>query len=100
MFKVNNTDTRKTPLAPFWCLYCELWTDFTRCSSVSIVNFEQVNAGWARGKDTYPVQTNLKDYYNNIIISRPRDFGKTFNPFSARASVNQMWTLGILRDTN
>ena len=46
MFKVNNTDTRKTPLAPFWCLYCELWTDFTRCSSVSIVNFEQVNASW------------------------------------------------------
>ena len=24
----------------------ELWTYFTPCSSVSIVNFEQVNAGW------------------------------------------------------
>ena len=46
MFKVNNKDIRKTPLAPFWCLYCELWTDFTRCSSVSIVNYEQVNADW------------------------------------------------------
>ena len=31
MFKVNNKDTR---------------TYFTPCSSVSIVNFEQVNAGW------------------------------------------------------
>ena len=30
MFKYNNKDTRTTPLA----------------SSVSIVNFEQVNAGW------------------------------------------------------
>ena len=34
MFKVNNNkDTRTTPY-------------FTRCSSVSIVNFEQVNADW------------------------------------------------------
>ena len=24
---------------------CQLWTYFTPCSSVSIVNFEQVNAG-------------------------------------------------------
>ena len=33
MFKVNNKDTRTTPY-------------FTPCSSVSIVNFEQVDAGW------------------------------------------------------
>ena len=32
MFKVNNKDTRMTP--------------FTSCSSVSIVNFEHVNADW------------------------------------------------------
>ena len=36
MFKVNNKDTRATPLASFWYLY----------SSVSVVNFEQVNADW------------------------------------------------------
>ena len=34
MFKVKNKDTRKTS------------SYFTPCSSVSIVNFEQVNAGW------------------------------------------------------
>ena len=34
MFKVNNKDTRTTPLA------------FRPCSFVSIVNFEQVNADW------------------------------------------------------
>ena len=33
MFKVNNKDTRTRPY-------------FTPCSNVSIVNFEQVNAGW------------------------------------------------------
>ena len=32
--------------ASFWYLYCYLWTYFTPCSSVSIVNFEQVIAGW------------------------------------------------------
>ena len=46
MFKVNNKDTRTTPFASFWCLYCQLWTYFTLCSSVSIVNFEHVIAGW------------------------------------------------------
>ena len=46
MFKVNNKDTRTTPLASFWCLYCQLWTYFTSSSSVSIVNFEHLIAGW------------------------------------------------------
>ena len=46
MFRVNNKDTRTTSLASFWCLCCLLWTYFTPCSSVSIVNFEQVNADW------------------------------------------------------
>ena len=27
-------------------LYCSLWTYFIPCSGVSIVNFDQVNAGW------------------------------------------------------
>ena len=34
MFKVNNKDVRATPMV------------FTPWSSVSIVNFEQVNVGW------------------------------------------------------
>ena len=48
LFKVNNGSTRaiseicskltiKTP---------ELWTDFTHCSGVFIVDFEQVNTSW------------------------------------------------------
>ena len=40
MFKVNNKDTGATPLVSFWCLYCQLWTYLTPCSSVSIVDFE------------------------------------------------------------
>ena len=44
--QINNKDTRTTPFASFWFLYCSLWTYFTPCSSISIVNFQQVNAGW------------------------------------------------------
>ena len=46
MFRVNNKDTRTTLLASFWYRYCLIWTYFTPYSSVSIVNFEQLNAGW------------------------------------------------------
>ena len=35
MFKVNNKET---------------WTYFTPCPSVSIVGFEQMNAGWGENK--------------------------------------------------
>ena len=35
MFKINNEDTRATPMAYY-----------TPCSSISIINFEQVNAVW------------------------------------------------------
>ena len=46
MYKINNKDTRPTPMASFWCLYYQLCTYFTPSSSVSIVNFEHVIAGW------------------------------------------------------
>ena len=32
-----------SPMTTFFCLYYELWADFTHCSGVSIVDFEQVN---------------------------------------------------------
>ena len=37
MFKVNNRNIRTR---------CEICSNFTPCSSASIVNFEQINAGW------------------------------------------------------
>ena len=45
MLKVNNKDTRTMPLA--------YKTYLTPCSSVSIVNFEQVNAGWESVKKKF-----------------------------------------------
>ena len=61
MFKVNNKSTRtrfeisskltlKTPERRHWRRFgvfsVNFWTNFTPCSSASIVDFEQVNAGW------------------------------------------------------
>ena len=60
MFRVNNKNTRTTPLASFWYLYCSLWTYFTVCSSVSIADFEQVNAGWATIKNTRKLWPRLE----------------------------------------
>ena len=52
--EVNNKDAKTMSLTSFWCLYCWLWTYFTPCSIVSIVTFEQVNAGWVvSGHETY-----------------------------------------------
>ena len=87
--KVNNKDTRTTPMPSFWCLYCKLSTYFTPCSNVSIVNFEQVNADWERFKiitsydkthdvmlwiflvslDTFlnPLNANLAKWSNTIL---------------------------------
>ena len=43
MFKVNNKDKRTVSALSVWCLYCQLSTYFSTCSSVSIVDFEQPN---------------------------------------------------------
>ena len=44
LFKVNNKDTRIISML-FWCLYYYFKTNLTHCSGVSIVEFEQENAG-------------------------------------------------------
>ena len=46
MFKVNNKDTKTTPMASFWCLIVNFEHISHLCSSVSIVNFEQINVCW------------------------------------------------------
>ena len=61
MFKVSNKDNRTTPMASFWCLYCQLWTYFTPCSSVSIVNFEHVNIEWVSCLNPASCWAGLRD---------------------------------------
>ena len=46
MVKNINKNTRTTSLMSFWCFYYWLGTYFTPFSSVSIIDFEQVNVSW------------------------------------------------------
>ena len=79
MFKVNNKGTRTTPLASFWCFIVNfVWTYFTPCSSVSFVNFEQVNANWVACKIVHAFSINAEqssssrfnDWYSREIKNR------------------------------
>ena len=51
-YKICSKLTIKTPehqnesMTLFWCFYCYFWTYFTPFSSVSIVDYEQVNVSW------------------------------------------------------
>ena len=56
-----NHDSR----ASFWCLYCWLCTNFIICSSASIVNFEQVNAGW---DGTWKIMTFCKNFAPYFVM--------------------------------
>ena len=46
MIKVTNKNTRTTSKTSLWCFYCYLWTYFTAFSSITIVDFEEVNVSW------------------------------------------------------
>ena len=84
MFNVSNRKTRtrceicskltiKTQerrLALFWCLYCWLWTFFTPCSSVSVVNLEQVNADWAGRGIFRTLPNNLDGRFCKSIFAK------------------------------
>ena len=43
---VGSEDTRVTPLASCWCLYCRLCAWLVPSSGVSVVDYGQVTAGW------------------------------------------------------
>ena len=58
-------------VASFWGLYCQLWTCFTPCSSVSIVNSEQVNAGWVASSNEIKTHIVLKIVGVNLTGARP-----------------------------
>ena len=64
MLEVNHKNTRTTSLTSFWCFYCKLWTYFIPFSSVSIVNFEQINVSWA-GKGKF--KSSLRGKANVIL---------------------------------
>ena len=80
------------PIASFWCLYCWLWTYFTPWSSVSIVNFQLVNA---RSVIAFSLHKKwsfcLRIYFVNIIIGYQITFTKEV--FKGKLCFLQCWLL-------
>ena len=72
MFKVNNKDnkyTRTMPMASFWYLYFQLWTYFTSCSSIFIVKFEHVIAGWGSSRpEIFSKKENLNSDLDAVYL--------------------------------
>ena len=53
-------------------IYCLLWTDFTTCPTVFIVDFGQVSAAWeAKGGKTKQVRSTKKffDTFNETVLA-------------------------------
>ena len=89
---------------PFWRLYRRLYTNFTNCSGVSIVNPKQVNTGWehfdqnwksqcyqvgleisiCRKKKIYEFEnfkylSHFSSRFLSILFTCKFDFGHSFN---------------------
>ena len=55
----------------FCCLYCQLWTYFTPCPSVSVVGFEEVHIDWVvlfSNTQNRPIIIVLSSFDFNIFI--------------------------------
>ena len=63
MFKVNNKDTGKTPLARSGVFVVNFEHISTPWSSVSIVNFEHVNADWISKVELYEKSKHFSNGY-------------------------------------
>ena len=80
-----------TSLTLFWFLYCKLWTYLTPCSSVSIVDFEEVNGDWEGNISNlkpsfhwlflYPLKTLENQRFSTVFRGAERDSGIEMGQF-------------------
>ena len=72
-------------MASLWCLYCELWTNFTPWPSVAIVNFEHVIAGWNVSYDPAYIAIFLKSWWCDCVFNKKDNvFFRLFSHFANR----------------
>ena len=74
LFKINNKVTRMTSMTLLWCLYCQLLTDFTHCSTVSMFDFEQVNTSWEGLLKVFMIFSKVFQSLNLFQIKFPKNF--------------------------
>ena len=68
IFKANNKDIKMTSMTSFLCLYWQVWINFTHCYIVSIVDFEQLTAGWGSLEIEQMISFSpIPFFYNNNV---------------------------------
>ena len=92
VFKVNNKDARTTPMAFLRCLYCLLWTYFTPCSSVSIVNFQHIIT-WAIARSANGELQAVTQYMPLQLFSE-KDVLKKCRKFTGK---HLCWSLFLIK---
>ena len=75
LFKVNNIDTKTMSRTSFCCLYCQLWTDFTNCSSLFWTSKCRLGITYLIGKNSHPEAFPRKSLMLKI-------FGKSLEQFN------------------
>ena len=78
MFIIINRNSRTTSLTSFRCFYCWLWTYFTPFSSVSIINFEQVNVSWIYCDVKFIININLKHFRKHFALHIQKAYSVKF----------------------
>ena len=86
LIKVNNKGIRKMWFMSFWCFYSSLWTNFTRYSSASVIEFESVHAGCEVFDasvfcSVFELPTSLELYSGPCQTSIIEHFSKVVNYF-------------------
>ena len=78
LLRVHNKDTRTMSVTSFWCLFCQLWTDFTHCSGVSINSWNCINSFKVKNGNTRTMcdlfqpyhkhtETTWNDHRNDVV---------------------------------
>ena len=71
MFRVNNRNTRTC------CEICSTLIIKAACSSLAIVNFEQVNAGWVKGNEnSFPLFLQCHNCCNDCSFPSRREISR------------------------
>ena len=90
MFKVNNKVTKTTPLASFWYLIVNFEHISHLCSTVSVVNFEHVIAGWDRNNIFFDRTNNGRKFSKNSYISScSQIFARKTNPLGQNGEISK-----------
>ena len=84
LFKVSSRNTRS------YCFYCWLWTYFAPFSSVSIVDFEQVNVSWKL------TDTPVSQYETQLISWNQFFFNKSLSIWLCSNRLKKVSTKGQL----